>query len=58
MLEDRHAFRDGGTLKIEEFTSKAKAKPKRGPLDDEMVEDAPSRQEQFQEEADRWHDDA
>ena len=56
MDPDRHAFRDGGSVLSSEFPER-KTAPKRGPLDEEMVEDADSRHEQFVEEADRWHAD-
>ena len=48
-------FRDGGTALSVEFPRRKKG-PK-GPLDEEIVEDAESRHEQFTEEADRWQGD-
>ena len=54
-MEDRHAFKDAGTVKVSDFPDKAK--PKKGPLDEEMVEDAATRQEQTAEEVERWQND-
>ena len=54
-MVDRHAFRYGGEMLMKD--RKTRAKGPKGPLDEEMIEDADSRPEQFREEADRWHGD-
>ena len=49
----KHEFRDGGTMAAADVPERPAAK--KGPLDEEIIEDAASRPEQFREEADRWH---
>ncbi len=52
----RDDFGDLEVMKTKDFPERQRRVPK-GPLDEELVEDADSRHEQFTEEADRWHGD-
>ena len=52
---DQFLMRFMGTMPLKDVPDRP-AEP-RGPLDEEIVEDADTRHEQFTDEADRWRDD-
>ncbi len=55
-LNDKYLARPLGFVKVERDNSQGVFIPK-GPLDEEIIEDADTRHEQFTDEAERWHDD-
>ena len=52
---DQFLMRFMGNVELADML--VRLKEPRGPLDEDIIEDADSRHEQFTEEADRWRDD-
>ena len=54
-MVDQFLMRFLGNVRLADMP--VRPKEPRGPLDEDIVEDADSRHEQFTEEGDRWRDD-
>ena len=54
-MSNKFMMRHLGEVKLADMP--VRPREPRGPLDEEIIEDAETRHEQFTDEADRWRDD-